>query len=711
MFYPYPNALGFSDNHAGSAMFYVAFRFLGFDQYQAFKGWFAIGYVGTFIAAYIVLVRLQSPPLIAGMGAFLFAFCLPSVAQFTHAQLNFRWGVPFAFFYSFQLVRTKAPSDLYKLITAFSAQFLFSIYLGFFTVIYCSLLFLLLLWPFGRTPKEAGPGAFAEFRNCLKRKSLLTHSLFVAVLMSAASVFNLVFYYYVSRQYEIQRSWDHIYSMIPRAQSYLLMDSLPYWASISEHIQGIPTRNEHQLFLGIPTIALFVAALVFLAWHEIRGRMQAQRVMWAMTVTVCLAFALFLALGPATIYGALGALPGVGAIRAVTRHILVGAFPVIMVGCLFLTQVLQRPEWSRWAAVLPAVFVAWHAFDVWSMQKAAFSSDDARKRISVSVAAIKAGGNYSPDKVLAYFGNVSESWYVRMIDGMLIAQELRIPSLNGYSAFFVPGYDINGSCAGFLRQLFEYRAWAERKSQPALEKVWKWPLVVKVPCSIDQDAVNNFSATSGPGLSRQAAATVRLTIVSRKEMFDGWGFVIRVTNNSAETIHAISANPFKLSWRMSVGQLDSGHGWDTRIDVPVDIPSGRHIDIPFILSKAGTDTPQGFSFSFVVEGLFWGHDVGVTPISSLEFDSNKATATERSKSTGILMINKTSTFSQIPGAGDSSDALVEVKSGHAGTFVFYGPYWKLAPGFYHAVMNLEPHSTKPEAGHAAATALMSGAVG
>jgi hypothetical protein len=614
MFYPYPNTLGFSDNHAGSAIFYAAFRFLGFDQYQAFKGWFAIGYAGTFIAAYIILVRLENPPLIAGMGAFLFAFCLPAVAKIDHAQLAFRWAVPFAFWYILQLVRTSAPSDFYKLIAAFSAQFLFSIYLGLFTVIYCTLLFLVLLWPLARS-SEAVPGALANFRKRRRSKSLLTRSLIVAVLLFAANALNLAFYFYVSRQYELQRSWDEIYSMLPRVRTYLLMDLLPYWTGISERIQGVPMRHEHQLFLGIPTLALFVAALVFFVQRENRGRVQAQRVMWAMAVTVCLAFALFLALGPVTIYASLGALPGFGAIRAVTRHIHVGAFPVIVVGCLFLTQALPRPEWSKRATVVAAALVAWHASDVWSMQKGTFSSDEARSRISVPVAAIKASGNYTPDKVLAYFGNASEPWYLRQIDAILIAQELRIPALNGYSGNIVPGHDINASCDGFLQQLIAYRAWAERKGQPALAKVWKPPLVVNDhSCSIDRDVVDNLTVTSGPGLSRQAAAAVHLKIVSRERVAGGWRAVIRVTNNSADTIHAISPNPLRLSWKNSEGRSRSDQGWNTRIAVPFDVPPGAHIDVAFILSKIGGDTPPGISFSFVIEGLFWGHDAGVPPI-------------------------------------------------------------------------------------------------
>jgi hypothetical protein len=612
MFHPYPYTLGFSDNHVGSVVFYALFRVVGADPYDAFRGWFVIGYFGTFVAAYIVLLRLRIEPWIAGLGAFLFAFSLPAVAQIGHAQLAYRWAVPFAVWHTLRLARTGGPGDLYKLAVAVSFQFLCSIYLGLFLVIYCAILAVVLAWPSGRPSpavlyraRDRARDAVDRFRARLASgvpKGLVA----TAVVLTAAALLDLAFHFFVSRRYGLSRDWNEIHSMLPRAQSYLLMDNLPYWSALTRRLPPVPTRHEHQLFLGVPAVALFLAALAGQLSRASLPDRRTRQVMRALTVTVAVAFGLFLAVGPASVYRVMAAVPGIGAIRAVTRHILVGAFPVVAVGCLYLSGLRAQPRWSRYASASTAMFIVWHAVDMRSGAPNAFSSADARQRIAGPAKAIRAGG-YRPDNVLAYSeidpGDQS-GWFLTQIDAMFVAQSLGMPTLNGYSGHAVPGHDINASCFGFQRQLLVYREWSGRKGPDA--PGWREPLVFGRPCAIERNS--DLRITMGPGLTMDAAKAVRLSILSRERVPGGWQFVLRVSNNSKEIIHAAGRNPFRLSWKS-----EAAVGWSIRSEILADIPAGGHLDIPVQL-RGGGAAPPDVRFSFVVEGLFWGHDIGVPPV-------------------------------------------------------------------------------------------------
>src|SRR4051812_31860886 len=57
-FYPFQEALNFSDNHFGSALFYVVSRCLGASREIAFDIWFVIGFFLTFVASIFAFKKL-----------------------------------------------------------------------------------------------------------------------------------------------------------------------------------------------------------------------------------------------------------------------------------------------------------------------------------------------------------------------------------------------------------------------------------------------------------------------------------------------------------------------------------------------------------------------------------------------------------------------------------------------------------------------------
>ncbi len=131
-FYPYPDTIAFGDNLLGSAPIYAIFRYLGLDRESAFQGWYAVGYALNFLAASYVLTRMRFRPWATGVAAFFFAFGLPMTAQDAHVQLLYRFGVPLACFFFWQMVETPRSWALVAAIFWSVWQLYLTIYAGFF---------------------------------------------------------------------------------------------------------------------------------------------------------------------------------------------------------------------------------------------------------------------------------------------------------------------------------------------------------------------------------------------------------------------------------------------------------------------------------------------------------------------------------------------------------------------------------------------------
>jgi hypothetical protein len=618
MFFPYPYTLGFSDTYAGSSWVYAAFRGIGLDEFGAFKGWFTVGYVATFAASYYVLLRLSFPPLLAALGAFAFAFSLPSIAQVGHAQLAYRPAAPFCFLYAVMLCEERRASHIVKLATALSVQFLFNIYLGIFALLYTSALFVALL----ALSTGCKLGLLKAFFRSIgaqlgERRTWHASALVPAILALGAAGAVLGFHLFVAKAYGLEKSWDEIYSMLPRVHSYLIQDVLPYWAPLSQALPEVPMRHEHQIFLGLPWLIATLVGLTITAVGLLRGRVGPIRLMAAASLSILLVFLAVLAVGPPSPYRLIAAVPGIGAARAVSRHVLIGAFPVILIGLGLIGLVARRVYWL--ALALAGLTTAWHAYDVWVMHKFAFSSEEAQARINAAFRLERLHyGDRLGSQVLAYAGSKSDHFSVRQIDAILLADRLGIPTLNGYGANAIPGYDPNITCEGFMRQLAAYNEWAREHSARNLAEVWRRPLIVAMPgCTLDRTTAEGLHLTTGPALARVSATQVSLSLAGATVEDNAAVLRIRITNATAETIHALSQNEFRLSWRVLSENHPVEPDWDPRVSLPADIPPNGWLDLPVTIPLPDRGTGATVEVSFVVEGLYWAHLVGVPPLRVL----------------------------------------------------------------------------------------------
>ncbi len=258
-FSPFPFVLGFGDNLFGSAPVYVTARLAGAPPDSAFQAWFLIGYPCNFFAAYHALRRLDVSRLGSVAGGLIFTFSLPVTAQWSHAQLHYRFAAPLsiAAFLTFLEKKTWRP------LAASGAwlvwQFYCGIYIGFFTLLVLAAVSVAYL--FLRNGKDSLRDGMRRWMSGWKTLEPGTKLIALSCFLSLIVLLALLFYPYlmVSRLYDAHRPIKEIASMLPRWKSYFLADGSFLWSAISSLFEGVPMRHEHQMFIGMVPILLAIA--------------------------------------------------------------------------------------------------------------------------------------------------------------------------------------------------------------------------------------------------------------------------------------------------------------------------------------------------------------------------------------------------------------------------------------------------------------------
>jgi hypothetical protein len=617
MFYPYPGTIFLSDTHIGSVAFYIFFRFLGISEFPSFTLWFFTGYFLTFAASYYALLQLKFKPFVAVAAAIIFTFSLPSLAQFGHAQLVYRFGIPLAFLSLLNYLRTGLVKHVFSLIAWISLQLLCSIYTGMFLVL---VLIPVAAWSLVLN-RHARP------LSALLRLSLLDARSFVqdpsvrrwAMLLLAAipaigAILLLSAYHRWSAMYGLGRGWKEIATMVPRPQSYLLMDIMPYWKAIYETFVGadVPARHEHNMFMGFGAFSLFlVGAAAIVAGNVPRYQDNLTKATLLALVSL---FAVLTMFGNDTLYFFLTYIPGLNSIRSVTRIIVVLMFPVAIVVATGVDAMLQsrpRPPASLAACILLTVslleiFMAGHGgFPISESERRTDAIvDDARRRST---------GIANP---ILFVMEGDEAPYKAHLDAMFAAQKLGWPTVNGYSGNGVPGATYRSTCDTPARQIAAYESWRSlHHAGPEISMAEfssrlvyaGWPR-----CDSGGSTAGEPDASFGPPADPVIAKFVSLIPLALDKRGSQVVFQIAIRNKGEARIVARSFAPVRVSWRFVEAGTDQekGNGWNPRFQIPKDILPGSDLNVTLSADLPKKPGDYRLEVSLVAEHAFWFHDEG-----------------------------------------------------------------------------------------------------
>ncbi|MGH8732456.1 MAG: hypothetical protein ACREVB_02105, partial [Burkholderiales bacterium] len=257
----------------------------------------------------------------------------------------------------------------------------------------------------------------------------------VVLLSALALAYLLGSYWVVQQKYGLdsQRSVSYISNVLPRPASYLVSNGswLVSWVG---RPFDIPTRWEHQMFIGFGAIALIVAA-----W---RSRAEVPELTKAMLIALALLIAGTLSVAELSLYHLIGWLPGVKAMRAVTRIILIMLVPLSVLVALGADAVWRRFGRSARTAV-PALAVA-ALVVVEPLTGIMRGTPIAQWHARLDAVKALLPPDLPKDAILLVRSNSRRyaDLFPTEVDAMLLGQDLGYPVLNGYSGFYPPGYQI-----------------------------------------------------------------------------------------------------------------------------------------------------------------------------------------------------------------------------------------------------------------------------
>jgi hypothetical protein len=613
-FYPFPYVLGFSDNHFGSSPVYLLARLFVGQPDTAFQLWFLFGYAANFAAAYYALRLLGGSPLACSAGALIFAFALPTTAHAGHAQLHYRFGVPLAMaFFTLFLEQKKYP----LLVTSGAWlvwQFYSGIYMGFFTLLLLAAA-ACMHFLFSRfSLKQPFVQPIRDMRVQWQNQAWYEKWRILLYLSGLLIALLVLFYPYlqVSRLYGAVRSWGEIASMLPRPQSYFLADRSYFWSWPTAGLfANIPMRPEHQMFMGAMPMLLAVIGLL------VGARKGNARTFAVMAGVLFGLIILTLYVGGFSLWYVLHQLPLASAIRVMTRLDQVLLFPVAYLVVLAIDYLRDKWRWGGRLVVLvifPLLLLEFAATSMYVSNKTEWHD-----RLSIIEATVPPG--IKPDSIL-FFAQRQGPSFADELDAMWVSLKHGVKTLNGYSGFSPPGYtsEYGKDCAELPRRVTSFMSFAEISDD---ENAYRELMRKIVPVGLEgcdpawvthiPDSFSRLGRQYTQGEIRQLA--YRFESTSRG---NGQTIVrLSILNAGNLTIAAGSSvnTPIRVSWRFLDAMGRPASGWDTRMDLPFDIPAKGELVILLPIDPNMEIRGGSLQVSLVQEGVFWAHDVGVSPLT------------------------------------------------------------------------------------------------
>lgn len=606
-FFPFEGILAFSDNHFGSGGIYILWRALGLSREQAYQGWFLVGCLLNFWVTYHVFRTLGFSVVASGAGAFVFAFGLPSLLKEAHAQLTYRFAVPLAFASFHCALTEKRPTDLAW--TAFwcAFQFFCSIYLGIFLLYLLAGTFLACWIAQGRTIAHGWLASWYHERWAARAFGAI---LFIA---SAAALAWLLFKYQtIAAHYGLTRSRDEILSMLPRLGSYLLADRSGLTSWVGSLAGAVPMRHEQQMFFGLGVWMIALAGIWQLRSHAVSSGIGRVAV-----IALLFLFGLTLIVGNVTAYRAVLHLPGVGSVRAVARIVLVMLLPVGILVAAGVDGMLASPalrSWWRWPCIvmliglLTAETVGYRPYNTsvhaWADRQANLRAMLPQRLPSDSILFLT--GTREPTNP-----DIDE------VDGVILAQDQRLPTLNGYSGNLTPGYFRPDPCLHFRNRLEAYFAFKPDAARSLDNLAARVVVISPKPCPSEPWMPGTDAVTSA--LAKHVDLMLRDLAIANGQLHAQ----VSITNRSGSPfVSASTRGPVRLSWRFV--PIDAGGNgpdepdFSSRKELSFRLEDGQALMEPLVVPLPARGHYR-FEVTLVQDGVNWFHALGM-PVAQANVD-------------------------------------------------------------------------------------------
>jgi hypothetical protein len=483
-FYPWPKTIGFSDTHWITGLIYAVLRAAGMDGIDAFASWFAIGNLLNFLAAYFVFRKFGLRDLGAAVGAFLYAFSLPVTFQFTHVQLAYRAGVPFAVYFLQCYLDSRNPVAGAFLVFLVALQTACTFYIGIFSLL------LLAGWMlgWGILKIQNQVGIVAAVRGLLPDLSeRRRNGMAFVIIMIAMMTLTVVILPNVeaAKVYGFKRGWGEIRDGLPSLESYFLAFHSHIWWRNEGKLPSLPLWWEQNLFPGL-LMMLGVGA-------SFRGGGQHQRILLLARTSLLFLVAITISIFGISLYFLISKLPGFDAIRSVSRVILVILLPAALLAGSLIELLWDSKKYllcARIAAVILCTFTIYEAADIIQIRDVKNHWIERLEVLRRQISHIKTPIGRNDVLVILQSDKSVNNWneFENELDAMLLSQQMGIRTLNGYSGNLPAGWKKMCFAEDILNNISAAQAFRKKHGYPEFS-IAEGDLIVIGPAPLDRSVL------------------------------------------------------------------------------------------------------------------------------------------------------------------------------------------------------------------------------
>lgn len=416
--HPFPNSIALSDPMIGTQLFYMPWRAAGFGTETSYQLWWLCICALNFWVSYWVFGKLFRNKLLAALLAWVFAFTIFNLGQLSYMQMMVRFPVALAMYAAIRFTAQFSLKYLAVYCLCIVYQFYCVPYTGFY-LLYFSLLFIFVYLFFAKQLKST-------FRAYFNRQVVLK-TLGIFAVSGVLLVVLLWPYAEMSRTVGL-RLYKEVLPNVPSAHSYLLAHeaSLPWHFSFAHARTAHAEPWLHYVFPGMLLLLTLVASVGVLIYKMVK-KQAVPVLLKALIVVSAIICLLHLRVGDhVSLYALIFKLPGINSIRVPNRFMHVELFFLLVILGFFVRKLNYK-----WLLLLVPVVLADNSFDATRVGRT--SKQQLAQRRQQLREQIVQHQNYA-QKTLAVVDTTTPA-YQTHIDAMLVAQELGMKTINGYSSY------------------------------------------------------------------------------------------------------------------------------------------------------------------------------------------------------------------------------------------------------------------------------------
>ncbi len=441
-FYPQQEALVYADNLWGAAPIYWLARIFSSPE-TSFQLWLIVITILNFLSFYLLARRLRAESWVAGVGAFLFAFCLPRSAQLGHQQILIQFFSVLALWSLVSFIEIKKFKYFILFLVFVYLQVLAGIYLGWFLFLALAVMALVAL------------SYYWDKKIFLLFFSIKAIIGWFFLFLSLAATF---YPYYLIKQDIGPWSYVGVKSMTPRLTSYFSVDSGSifydlYPASMKTAAAALPMPHEHRLFLGFFFIAWIGLSLVAFIIIKRKQRFfnSAKKGIYDWPPLIIVSAGSFLLISAISLYIPLidfsfwryiyEFVPGAGAIRAVSRIWTASYLFLFLLVVILVSEVYRRTELKAFKVILIIIglLVCLEQINLSPSSFDKLAEKRIRQQLAQEITSLT-----SDNEISSFYVRWPEeekaNFYDYQLKAMWTGMELGLPTINGYSGRTPIGY-------------------------------------------------------------------------------------------------------------------------------------------------------------------------------------------------------------------------------------------------------------------------------